>query len=138
MHDHIDPVETALEKVLIGLELELLRHDARCIGEHAVLGDNGITFDATGTGRRGGDHRIIRLRQVPYKRCGQFRATGLLQGSVSPLKWMRDAAEVKFLRHSDLGQIAIDLLPQQMRLLCQIAGRGKHRIGNLAGLDRAA
>jgi hypothetical protein len=50
MHHHIDPVEPAFEEVLIGLELERVRHDTRGIGEHAILGDDGITFDATRMG----------------------------------------------------------------------------------------
>ena len=54
MHHHIDPVEPAFEEVLIGLELERVRHDTRGIREHAILGDDGITFDATRTGH--GNH----------------------------------------------------------------------------------
>ena len=33
----IDSVEPAFEEVLIGLELERVRHDARGIREHAIL-----------------------------------------------------------------------------------------------------
>jgi hypothetical protein len=54
MHHHIDPVEPAFEEVLIGLELERVRHDTRGIRDHAILGDDGITFDSTRTGH--GDH----------------------------------------------------------------------------------
>src|ERR1700730_1431083 len=50
MHHHIDPVEPAFEKVPVGLELEPVRHDTYGIREHAILGDNGITFDVTRTG----------------------------------------------------------------------------------------
>ena len=46
MRHHIDRVEPALEEALIGVELELVRHDAGRIREHAVFRDNGITFDA--------------------------------------------------------------------------------------------
>jgi hypothetical protein len=46
MRHHIDRVEPTREEALIGVELELVRHDAGRICEHAVLGDNGITFDA--------------------------------------------------------------------------------------------
>ncbi|HUI22691.1 MAG TPA: hypothetical protein VLZ74_16865 [Methylocella sp.] len=45
MHHHIDPVEPAFEEVLICLELERVGHDTRSIREHAILGDDGITFD---------------------------------------------------------------------------------------------
>jgi len=48
VHHHIDRVEAALEEALIGLELERVRHDAGRVREHAVVGDDGITFD---TGR---------------------------------------------------------------------------------------
>jgi hypothetical protein len=50
MHYHIDPVESAFEEVPIGLELERVRDHARGVREHAILGDNGIPFDATRTG----------------------------------------------------------------------------------------
>jgi hypothetical protein len=50
VHHDIDPVEPAFEEVPIGLELERVRHDTRGIREHAILGDDGITFDATGHG----------------------------------------------------------------------------------------
>ena len=50
MHHHVDPIKTASEELLIGLELERIRHDACCIREHPILGDDGITFDTTGTG----------------------------------------------------------------------------------------
>jgi hypothetical protein len=51
MYHHIGPVEPAFEKVPIDLELERVWHDTRGIREHALLGDDGITFDATRTGR---------------------------------------------------------------------------------------
>ena len=44
--DHINAVEAAFEKALVGLTPELVRHDTRNICEHAVLGDDGITFNA--------------------------------------------------------------------------------------------
>ena len=50
MHRHIDPVERTFEEMPIGLEFERIRHDAGGIREHAVLRDDGITFDATITG----------------------------------------------------------------------------------------
>src|SRR5580700_10159689 len=55
MHHYVDPVEPAFEEVLIGLELERVRHDTRGIRDHAILGDDGITFDSTRTGH--GDQR---------------------------------------------------------------------------------
>ena len=50
MHHDINPIKPAFEEVLIGIEFELVRHDTCCIREHAILRDNGITFDATGHG----------------------------------------------------------------------------------------
>src|ERR1019366_6019763 len=50
MHYHNDPVEPALEELLVGFELELVRHGTCRIRKHAILGDNSITFDATRTG----------------------------------------------------------------------------------------
>src|SRR3984893_9902214 len=50
MHHHIDPVESAFEELPIGLELERIRHDTLGIREHAILGDDSKTFDATRTG----------------------------------------------------------------------------------------
>src|ERR1022692_1339689 len=49
MYHHINPIEPAFEKALIGLEFELVWHDACRIRKHAVLGDDGITFDTTRT-----------------------------------------------------------------------------------------
>ena len=62
MHHNINAIEPAFEEVLIGLKFELIRYNTSRIREHAVLGDNGITFDATGmrhcnhfpTGRKSG------------------------------------------------------------------------------------
>jgi hypothetical protein len=59
-HD-VDPVEPAFEEALIGLELERVRHDTRGIREHAILGDDGITFDATGRG-----HHLTSRRESYY------------------------------------------------------------------------
>src|SRR6202035_4674637 len=50
MHYHVDPVESAFEEMPIGLELERVRDHARGVREHAILGDNGIPFDATRMG----------------------------------------------------------------------------------------
>src|ERR1039458_9818200 len=52
MHHHIDLVEPAFEEVLIGLELERVRHDTRGIRKHAIFGDDGVTFDTTRTWQR--------------------------------------------------------------------------------------
>ena len=49
MHHYIDPVEPSFEEISIGLELERVRHDTRCIRVHPILGDDGITVDATST-----------------------------------------------------------------------------------------
>src|SRR5436190_20000127 len=67
VHDHVDRVEAVLEENLIGLELERLRHDACGIREHAVLGANGIAFDAARAGRSG--HAC--------KRCFRWRRTSM-------------------------------------------------------------
>jgi hypothetical protein len=50
VYDHINAIEAAFEKALVGLKLKLVRHDTRSIREHAILGDDGITFDATRKG----------------------------------------------------------------------------------------
>jgi hypothetical protein len=49
MHHYIDAVEFAFEEVLIGLELERVWHNAAGIGQHAIFGYDGITFDAMRT-----------------------------------------------------------------------------------------
>jgi len=46
VYDHINAIEAAFEKALVGLKLKLVRHDTRSIREHAVLGYDSITFDA--------------------------------------------------------------------------------------------
>ena len=58
MHYHIDPVERAFEELVIGLELERVRHDTRGIRDHAIRGDDGITFDSARTGH--GNHFTAR------------------------------------------------------------------------------
>jgi|APPan5920702963_1055757.scaffolds.fasta_scaffold333558_1 hypothetical protein len=45
VHNHIDAIESALEKDLIGFKLERVRHDASRVRKHAVFGDYGISFD---------------------------------------------------------------------------------------------
>jgi len=45
VQDYIDAIESALEKDLIGFELERVRHEASRVGKHAVFGDDGISFD---------------------------------------------------------------------------------------------
>ena len=62
MHHHIDAVEPAFKEVPIGLELERVRHDTRGIREHAILRDDGITFDATRTGH--GNHFPTGLKSL--------------------------------------------------------------------------
>src|SRR5579863_331813 len=46
VHHHDGCVEPAFEELPVGLELQRVRHDARGIREHAILGDDGVTFDA--------------------------------------------------------------------------------------------
>lgn len=46
VHDYIDAIESALKKDLIGFKFEGVRHYAARVREHAVFGDNGISFDA--------------------------------------------------------------------------------------------
>ncbi len=48
MHHRFDAVEPEREEALVGLELELFRHDAGRIGDHAVARNDGITLDAAG------------------------------------------------------------------------------------------
>ena len=50
MYHNIDSVEPAFKEALISREFKRVRHDTRGIREHAVLRDDGIAFDATGTG----------------------------------------------------------------------------------------
>src|ERR1017187_8760802 len=101
MHYQIDPVEPALEELLVGFELELVRHDTCRIRKHAILGDNSITFDATRTGHaivfRQTSHDVHNLsgnvveyehsqhhtRQGPskYLSCGAFAQRCIQSGS---------------------------------------------------------
>jgi hypothetical protein len=48
MYRHIYPVEAVLEKAFIGLELERFWHDAVGIRDHAIFGDDCVTFYSTG------------------------------------------------------------------------------------------
>ena len=45
VHDHIDAIESAFKKDLIGFKFERVGHDASRIRKHAVFGDDGISFD---------------------------------------------------------------------------------------------
>ena len=47
VHYDINAVEAVFKEILIRLELERIRHDACGIRKHAILGDDGITFDMT-------------------------------------------------------------------------------------------
>jgi hypothetical protein len=46
MHHDIDTIETFFEEYLIGLKLERIRHDSCRVRKHAVLGNDGVTFNA--------------------------------------------------------------------------------------------
>jgi hypothetical protein len=48
MYRHIYSVEAVLEKAFIGLELERFWHDAVGIRDHAIFGDDRLTFYSTG------------------------------------------------------------------------------------------
>jgi hypothetical protein len=48
-HD-IDAIEAALEEALVGLDLQLIRHDPGGVGQHAVFGNDGVAFDAARMG----------------------------------------------------------------------------------------
>jgi len=50
------PSSPCSKEVLIGREFQRIRHDARFICEHAVLGDDGIGFDA---GRDEAGHHFL-------------------------------------------------------------------------------
>src|SRR3984893_16915010 len=85
MDHHVDPVELAFEEVLIGLELERVRHDARGIRDHAILGDDGITFDSARTWH--GIHsptQLIARRHVSTKLPVRGNARCRPQGAVNP------------------------------------------------------
>lgn len=45
MHNDVDTIETAFEEGLIGPEFQRIRHNTCRVREHAVLGNDGITFD---------------------------------------------------------------------------------------------
>jgi len=45
VHDYIDAIEPTFKKDLIGFEFERVRHYAGRVCEHAVFGDDGISFD---------------------------------------------------------------------------------------------
>ena len=46
VHDYIDAIKSAFKKDLIGFKFEGVWHYAGRVREHAVFGDNGISFDA--------------------------------------------------------------------------------------------
>jgi hypothetical protein len=46
VNDRLDFVETVGEITLVGVEFQRLRHHAVRIGQHAVLGHDGVAFDA--------------------------------------------------------------------------------------------
>ena len=47
VYDDIDRIQSLFEKALIGIELQRVWHNPGRIRQHAVLGDDGITFDTT-------------------------------------------------------------------------------------------
>ena len=55
VHDDIHTIEPAFEEFLVGPELQRGRHHAVGIGQHPVLGDDGVAFD----GARGGQGTIV-------------------------------------------------------------------------------
>jgi len=60
MHDDGGAIEAGLEEALIGVVADGLRHLAFGVGEHAVGGNDDITFDAA--------HRaILEDREVPQQ-----------------------------------------------------------------------
>src|SRR5665213_2670557 len=80
MRDHIDTVKAVFEKALVGLKLELIRHDTGRIGEHAVFRDDGITFDTAGKRHAGHSGCLERygglsVRRQRRQRLCQFSGT---------------------------------------------------------------
>ena len=45
MHDHGGPIQFSLQKPLIGLVADRIRHRAVAVGNHAVGGNDGVPFD---------------------------------------------------------------------------------------------
>ena len=51
MHDQIDPIERAFEELLVGPELQRIRHDTICVGEHAIGRNDDVAFNTQDDGR---------------------------------------------------------------------------------------
>ena len=86
MHYHIDPVERAFEELVIGLELERVRHDTRGIRDHAIRGDDGITFEFGEDGAWESFHSAL-----SYEHAGKIEAQ--LQAEVAELMAKAEAAD---------------------------------------------
>src|SRR5678815_4059053 len=48
MYHHVNRVQAVLKKLLIRIEPERVRHEPCCIGNHAISGDDGVTFNSAG------------------------------------------------------------------------------------------
>jgi hypothetical protein len=58
VHDHIDAIESAFKKDLIGFEFERVRHDASRVRKHAVFRNDGISFDTVRSCHGGRNFRM--------------------------------------------------------------------------------
>jgi hypothetical protein len=55
MHDYRRSIQAGMEKLLVGFDLQRIRHVAGCIGDHAIGGNDGEGLDAAwGRHARGG------------------------------------------------------------------------------------
>ena len=56
VHHRSRTVEAAMKEPLVGLNHEAGRNFSLGVGQHAVRGDDGISFDARGSGHKGLAH----------------------------------------------------------------------------------
>jgi hypothetical protein len=61
MYDHRRAIQAGMEKLLVGFDLQRIRHVAGCIGDHAIGGNDGEGLD-TAWGRHA-ERRALRIRR---------------------------------------------------------------------------
>jgi hypothetical protein len=54
MYDHRRAIQAGMEKLLVGFDVQRIRHVAGCIGDHAIGGNDGEGLDAAWGRHAGG------------------------------------------------------------------------------------